>query len=251
MIKNITLLRKPKTPKYRHIGETLIAHILSGKYPKNSALSTEKQLCDEYKISRHTARDALKYVEKTGLVERKQGSGTFVKRNSMPEQINQFINSVNDLLQFGQRTRFEVVVSDVITLDESLAKLLNGAPGQECIHLGGVRTDPHDKKPICYSDIFRIEHEDDVDEALKDKQTAIYAVMRALNDKNIGKIEQSITACLIPSSLAGHLQAEPNTAAIEITRRYFNKANDDLILVAQSTYPAKRFSLSSVLYPNE
>jgi DNA-binding GntR family transcriptional regulator len=251
MTKIKSLSSIPKRPKYRLIGETLISQILNEKYPISSLLPTEKKICEEFQISRHTAREAMRYVEKTGLVERRQGSGTLVKRNKMPKKINHFINSVNDLLQFGQRTRFEIDVSDLISLNASLASLLDSKVGQDCIRVGGIRIEPHEHTPICYSNIYRIPHMDDVDEALKDKKTAIFAVVRALDDKNIGKIEQRIDACLMPAKLASALNTEPNTAAMKITRRYFDKSINDLILVAQSIYPAERFSFSSTLYPNE
>jgi len=251
MTKTDSASAKPVIPKYINIGEKLIKQILSEHYKLHSLLPTEKQLCEKFKISRHTARESLRYVEKTGLVERKQGSGTIVKRNSMPEQINQFINSVNDLLQFGQSTRFDIKISDIIQLTEQMATLLNTTEGEQCIHVGGLRIEPHDQKPICYSNIYRLPHMDAVDEQLKDEKTAIYAVMQALDHKNIGKIEQQISACLIPEALASQLNTTAGSAAMKITRRYFNKTSDDVILVAESLYPAKRFSFSTILLPNE
>jgi GntR family transcriptional regulator len=250
MTKIKLLSTKDSLPKYQGIANTLIEQILSGEFAINSLLPTEKKLCEKFAISRHTAREALRYVENTGLVERKQGSGTLVKRNTMPEQINQFINTVKDLLAFGQNTRFEVQVSDMITLDVPLAKLLNTQEGQECIHLGGVRFEPHDKKPICYSNIYRRLHQDDVDEKLKATETAMYAVIEALDDTKISKIEQQISACLLPESLALKLGATANSAAMKIIRRYFGLEQQELILVAESIYPAQRFSFTSVLYPN-
>ena len=242
---------KHSLPLYQRIGKTVISQILAGDFPINTLLPTEKQFCEQFSISRHTAREALRYVEKTGLVERKQGSGTLVKRNTMPEQINQFINSVKDLLAFGQNTRFEVLVSDMVCLDSSLAELLDSVEGKECIHVGGLRIEPYDKKPICYSNIYRQPHRDHVDEKLKDKKTAVYAVIEALDDKKIGKIEQQISACLLDKHLATQLDAKENSAAMKITRRYFSRQNDDVILVAESVYPAKRFTFTSVLYPNK
>lgn len=125
MTKIKSSLKNKSMPKYQRIGEKLIGQILAGKHEIDSLLPTEKQLCTAYKISRHTAREALRYVEKTGLVERRQGSGTQVKRTSMPEQINEFINSINDLLLFGKRTRFDIRISDMIQLDAVLAELLD------------------------------------------------------------------------------------------------------------------------------
>jgi GntR family transcriptional regulator len=239
-----------KTPKYQKIGETLVNQILTGEYSLDTLLPTEKQLCAQFSMSRHTAREALRYVEQCGLVERKQGSGTLVKRNEMPEQINHFVNSVNDLLQFGQHTKFDVKISDLIAVDIELASLLNIPIGDLCMHVGGVRIEAHDKKPICFSHIYRRPHADQSDEAFQDKSTAIYAIMKVLSSKNIGKIEQHIDACLLPESLACQLDASANSAAMKITRRYYGSTLDEILLVSQSIYPAKRFSFSTMLYPN-
>ncbi|OFA29854.1 GntR family transcriptional regulator [Glaciecola punicea] len=241
---------KLKIPKYQKIGETLVNQILSGEYAIDTLLPTEKQLCFQFSISRHTAREALRYAEKCGLVERKQGSGTLVKRNEMPEQINHFVNSVNDLLQFGQHTKFEVKTSDLVAVDIELANLLNIGTSELCLYIGGVRVEAHDKKPICFSHIYRRPHADQYDEAFKDTKTAIYAIMEVLRSSNIGKIEQHTDACLLPESLAYQLDAPANSAAMKITRRYYCSNLDEILLVSQSIYPAKRFSLSSVLYPN-
>ena len=241
---------KTTHPKYQQIGEQLISRILNLEYHKGQLLPTEKELCESFAISRHTAREALRYVEKTGLVERRQGSGTSVIRNTMPERINQFVSSVKDLLRFGSETRFEVEVSDIIKLDGELAELLDAQNDQDCIHIGGVRIEPHDQKPICYSNIYRIPHSDNIDEQLKNKKTAVYAVVEALDANHIGKIEQEISACLMPQEHAEVLKTKADSAAMKITRRYFSKDHQDLILVAESIYPANRFSYSTVLYPN-
>jgi hypothetical protein len=82
----------------------------------------------------------------------------------MPEKINQFINTVNDLLQFGNSTRFNIKVSDIIQLNEQMAQLLNTSVNEHCIHVGGLRIEPHDNKPICYSNIYRLPTMDTVDE---------------------------------------------------------------------------------------
>ena len=239
-----------KRPKYQQIGENLIDKILDAEYEIGQLLPTEKELCETFTISRHTAREALRYVEKTGLVERRQGSGTTVIRNTMPERINQFVSSVKDLLRFGSETRFDVQVSDIIPLDEPLSELLDSEAGTECIHIGGLRVEPHDNKAICYSNIYRLPHLDDIDEKLKDTSTAVFAVIEALDASHIGKIEQEINACAMPAGIAGALKTKADKPAMMITRRYFSKEDNDLILVAQSIYPANRFSYSTVLYPD-
>lgn len=65
-------MTKVKTthPKYQQLGEQLISKILNLDYQKGQLLPTEKELCESYAISCHTAREALRYLEKAGLVER-------------------------------------------------------------------------------------------------------------------------------------------------------------------------------------
>jgi DNA-binding GntR family transcriptional regulator len=75
--------------------------------------------------------------------------------------------------------------------------------------------------------------------------------VKLLDGSNIGKIEQTISACLLPETLAIDLDAPANSAAMQITRRYYNRTLEDILLVSQSIYPAKRFSFSTMLYPND
>ena len=234
--------------KYQVIGEQLIHQILNSAFAIGDTLPTEKELCETFTVSRHTAREALRHVQRTGLVERRQGSGTKVVRSSMPEQINQFINSIDELMMFGNTTRFRLTVSDMLPAPDDIAGLLDCTTGDQCIHLGGVRVEPHDKKPVCFTNIFRLPHCDDIDAGLKHPQKAVKTLIKALNVKHIAKVEQTIQACLIPASQASLIDAQAGTAAMLITRRYFSKRNQGLILVSRSIFPAHRFSYSTVLY---
>lgn len=236
--------------KYRALAQQLTHEILTGDYPIGSLLPTEHELCKQWQISRHTAREALRCVERLGLVVRRQGSGTQVVRTTLPERINQFVSSVQDLMQFGQETRFALEHCDMVEADDTLAELLMIGVNEPCIHLAGVRVKPDDKKPICYTHIYRSEHGDGTERALKDKETAIQALISFLEVSRIGKIEQQFSACLMNLHYAQALQVEKDSPAIKITRRYFDK-NQQLILVAESVHPADRFTYSNVLLPNQ
>ena len=50
-------------------------------------LPTEAALCDRYKVSRQTVRQALSLLEKEGLIEKRQGSGSYITGlSSLSEQ---------------------------------------------------------------------------------------------------------------------------------------------------------------------
>ena len=71
------------SPLYAQIMEQIGADILRGVYAPGSRIPAEAELERRYGVSRVTVRRALKELTASGLLERKQGKGTFV---SMPRE---------------------------------------------------------------------------------------------------------------------------------------------------------------------
>ncbi len=66
---------------YSKIATVLRERILTGEWEGGEQLPTEKLLCEQFHTSRITVRHALKILEEEKLVQRRQGSGTFVNAN--------------------------------------------------------------------------------------------------------------------------------------------------------------------------
>ena len=71
------------SPLYAQIMERIGADILRGVYPPGSRIPAEVELESRYGVSRVTVRRAIQELAASGLLERKQGKGTFV---SMPKE---------------------------------------------------------------------------------------------------------------------------------------------------------------------
>ncbi len=69
-------------PKYQIVASALKSDILSGKYQKT--LPTEQSLTEQFRVSRQTVRQALSLLEAERLIERKQGSGSHIRRPQEP-----------------------------------------------------------------------------------------------------------------------------------------------------------------------
>lgn len=65
-------------PKYLILADSLRADILNGTYNKGQKLPSENELSQKLGFSRQTVRQAMDTLDKDGLLERKQGSGTYV-----------------------------------------------------------------------------------------------------------------------------------------------------------------------------
>ncbi len=74
-------------PLYYKIYRDLRKKIVNG-YFKDGRMPTEKKLCEEYGVSRMTIRNALEKLMMEGLIERKKGKGTFIKKKGSEEKLS-------------------------------------------------------------------------------------------------------------------------------------------------------------------
>jgi GntR family transcriptional regulator len=70
------------TPLYRSVCDSLKERILAGDYPPGVALPSESRLVHDYGVSLITVRRALQELVLDGLIERRQGVGSFVREAS-------------------------------------------------------------------------------------------------------------------------------------------------------------------------
>ena len=67
-------------PLYRQLAADLVARIQQGEYRQGERLPSEPQLAAHHHIGRPTVRQATDLLLRKGLIERRRGSGTFVKK---------------------------------------------------------------------------------------------------------------------------------------------------------------------------
>ena len=70
---------KKSETKYREIADTLDREIREGRIPEGRPFSSENELAQRFSVSRVTVRQALSLLEQNGLIQRRQGKGTFVR----------------------------------------------------------------------------------------------------------------------------------------------------------------------------
>lgn len=83
-----TLSSDSPTPLYFQLYTLLKDCILDGTFEKDMQLPTEKQLSDEFGISRITAKRSLDELSKEGLVARQRGKGTHVIYKYKPKPVH-------------------------------------------------------------------------------------------------------------------------------------------------------------------
>lgn len=87
---------RPLAPLYEQIRQLIVAALAAGEWRPGDALPSEAALAERFGASPGTVRRALDELTAEHLVERRQGSGTFVSTHAAPRQQFRFLRLVAD-----------------------------------------------------------------------------------------------------------------------------------------------------------
>ncbi|MEO1852388.1 UTRA domain-containing protein [Psychrobacter pacificensis] len=112
-------------PAYQRIKNAILDNIHSGKWQAGSAISTEMALATEFGVSRMTVNRALKELSEERVLERRQGSGTFVAQQQFNHTFVEVRNIAEDLKSANRDYEAKVVSKRAVTaamLDDELRR---------------------------------------------------------------------------------------------------------------------------------
>lgn len=80
-------------PLYEQVRQSLAAAIASGEYGPGDKLPSETTLANEMGVNRLTVRRAIEELSRAGLVQSRQGSGTYVARSVVRLPVSQSLST--------------------------------------------------------------------------------------------------------------------------------------------------------------
>lgn len=128
-------------PLYEQVADLLRKDIRSGVFDSSKKLPTEGELAEKYGISRITVRHAVSELVQEGLVERKQGKGTFICQAVMHKPISHSSLSFTELCEMNGKIPGSKLISAGIQVPENprVISMMELAPGEEVVTLFRVR----------------------------------------------------------------------------------------------------------------
>jgi GntR family transcriptional regulator len=235
-------------PRYLQIARELTAAIASGRYPVGARLPTELELCGHFAISRFTAREAVRVLSQAGLVTRRQRVGTVVIAMPDEARYSHAASSVSDLFQYAQDTELRLIYIGKLALARDRARQFGAKVGDEWTYAVGLRTETalasaKDKasRPICVTRLFLNPVLKGIDAKLRERKTAVYAIIEREYKRNIQRVEQELQSIALDADDAANLGSTPGSPALLVLRRYFDD-RDQLLEVAENIHPGDRFT---------
>ena len=111
--------------KYYQLKDILVKNIQDGKWPPQSRMSSENELCEAYNVSRVTVRKAIDLLVQEGYVYTIKGKGTYVKGKYIEQPLTHFYSFREDLRSRGVSTYSTMRHFDIVPADAKLAADLN------------------------------------------------------------------------------------------------------------------------------
>ncbi len=239
-----TLSKNASVPLYLQVKNTLEAEIREGKYGVDERLPSERELCEKFGISRMTARQALKELERDGLVFSRVGKGTFVSEPKIDQQLSNLTGFSQDISNRGARPSSIVLSAQVVPANAHLASILKLLQGAEVVELSRLRLS--NELPLCI-EVAHIPHYLCPNLLNYDfARESLYAVFQRDYGHRLVRAEQSMEASLATPRELEVLQMTAPASVLRIERFTYNQ-NDNLLEYVVSAYRGDRYKFHLTL----
>ena len=233
-------------PRYHRLSNVLRQRIEAGVYEVGALLPTESELCGEFNVSRYTVREALRRLTDSGLLQRRQGSGSQVIAREPQAAFVQSMRSLSGLFQYATDTRFDIRSIEKVKNDSDLIGFLGGQPRRRWLRVEAVRNEPDGSAPISFTRVFINGQFAGLAPKLAEQDGPFYSLIESEYGEVVTTVWQDITAEPMPSAIGEILGCEPDIWAVRVVRRYIGE-NDKQLQISINYHPADRFSYSMQL----
>lgn len=227
---------------YYQLKEILLEKIRNNEWPINGKIPTERELCEIFKVSRITVRQALYELEKGGYIYRKQGKGTFVTAPKIEQRLSSFYSFSEEIRKMGYTPSTQVVGFDLIKADAEVAKHLNIPQEAKVYSIRRLRL--ANQEPFAYENSFIPE---ELCPGLTSEEVATNGLYNSMGKYGIvpNKAIETFEAVAISSNDALYLEANKNSPGLLLNRVTY--AEQKVIEYCRSIIRGDRYKYRIVL----
>ncbi len=221
-------------PAYRQIKTHVLGRIHAGEWREGDAIPGEEALAREFGVSRMTVNRAIRELSDEGVVERIQGSGTYVAQQKYQSTLVEIRNIADEIAARGHRHRSELQLLERTRASESQARRFRLRAGEGLFHSRVVHFE--NEVPLQLEDRY-VNPLVAPDYLAQDftTQTPNAYLMRVAP---LQGVEFEIEACAAPAEVAELLRMRPGEPCLVLNRHTYSMGQ--VATVASMWHPAAR-----------
>ncbi|WP_127114437.1 GntR family transcriptional regulator [Shimia sediminis] len=201
-------------PRYVQLRQRLESGIESGLLAPNSSLPPEREIAEITELSRVTVRKAIQELVREGLIEQRQGSGSFIREpmNRMEQSLSHLTSFTEDMAGRGMETTSLWLERGVFLPTQAEKDALNLSDGSEVARIHRLRE--AGGRPMA---LERASLPLDVLPNPLEVTTSLYAVLDQRGVRPVRAV-QKISAINLEAREAGLLHVPEGAAGLSIER---------------------------------
>ena len=141
--------RSARTPLWAQVRHDLRRRLAAGEFAQG--FPSDRDLVEEYGVSRHTVREALRELQDEGVLTRQRGRGTFVSGLALEQPVGPLYSLFKSIEDQGYRQDSDVLALDRVT-NPQVAERLGLEGSAPLFHLRRVRM--ADDVPFAVDDVW-------------------------------------------------------------------------------------------------
>ncbi|MBL8830325.1 MAG: GntR family transcriptional regulator [Planctomycetaceae bacterium] len=205
-----------RDPIYQQLNHALREEIAAGKYKAGHQFLTERQIAEQYKVSRATANKALASLVSEGTLEFRKGVGTFVRGGVLDYDLRELVSFTGRATAAGRVPSTQVLEFRPIESHESVDDVrarLQVATLDKLFYLERLRL--ADDKPMILERRYIVAARCP-ELTREDVEGSLYAAWTQKHRLNITGAEQTLRATSLSALDAQRLDVRRGAAALRV-----------------------------------
>ena len=225
-------------PLYQQLKAVIEDRIATGEWLPGAQVPSERELCEQFDISRITVRQALAELVVDGRLNRTQGRGTFVAYPRIEQRLSGLTSFTQDMQVRGKRPSSQVLRAECLPAQPQVARALKIKLGDRMVVLKRLRL--ADGEPVAVETAYL---PDQRLHGLLSDDLARRSLYDFLNKKyhiQPTRAEQQLEATVCPAAEAKLLGVRKGAPVLHIYRTTFDQDGRPFELV-ESYYRGDKY----------
>ncbi len=130
--------KNSRIPLYLQLMDILIEKMES-ELGENVQLPSEREICEQYGLSRTTVRQAINELERDGYIYKVHGKGTFVAPKKVNQDLIKFYSFTEEMKKIGKVPVSRVLTFEIIKADRNISEKLSVNVGSQVYQFSRLR----------------------------------------------------------------------------------------------------------------
>ncbi len=227
-------------PLYEQLKNIIKRDIINGAYEPGQRMPSEAALQAHYGVSRITVRRAVQELGTEGMLERRQGKGTFVTARKYQNTMDAVVGFTERLNSLGHTPRRVIHSKRIIPAPDFVAQDLQLRSGADVIELKRTLYDDH--SPLLYDECYYpVSRFPGMFELIR-PDTSTYQIIKEHFGVQLPRAHKRFNVELADEMIAGYLHCTPGEPLFSIYKITYDNADlpvqisMSLVLASRVTY---------------